>query len=40
MTLGNFSIGYQSFVAAERVVDEDMGNGEFSGLLGLAREYS
>lgn len=51
VTLGNFSIGYQSFgelavlrylvgandvVAAEKVVDEDMGGGNFSGLLGLA----
>ena len=38
VTLGNFSIGYQSFVAAEKVVDEEMGNGDFSGLLGLACE--
>ncbi|EIW67855.1 hypothetical protein TREMEDRAFT_39997 [Tremella mesenterica DSM 1558] len=36
MALGNFTIGYQAFVAAQTVTQEDLSGGAFSGVLGLA----
>ncbi|KAK4683562.1 hypothetical protein P7C73_g6681, partial [Tremellales sp. Uapishka_1] len=34
--IGGFGIGYQAFVSADDVENEDLGGGDFSGLLGLA----
>ncbi|KAL7418968.1 hypothetical protein Q5752_006652 [Cryptotrichosporon argae] len=34
--VGTFGIGYQAFVAADMVVDENLGGGNYSGVLGLA----
>ncbi|TXT07401.1 hypothetical protein VHUM_03121 [Vanrija humicola] len=36
VTLGTFSIGWQAFVAATTVYNEDLGGGNFEGLIGLA----
>lgn len=38
VTVGDFGIGYQAMVAADRVFNENLGIGNFTGLLGLARE--
>ncbi|WVQ80478.1 hypothetical protein IAT38_002583 [Cryptococcus sp. DSM 104549] len=34
--LGGFGIGYQAFIAATTVTDEDLKGGDFAGVLGLA----
>lgn len=36
VTFGSFSIGWQAFVAASTVYNEDLGGGNFGGLIGLA----
>ncbi|KAL1412088.1 hypothetical protein Q8F55_003085 [Vanrija albida] len=36
VTFGSFSIGWQAFVAASTVYNEDLGGGNFEGLIGLA----
>ncbi|WWC85607.1 uncharacterized protein L201_000471 [Kwoniella dendrophila CBS 6074] len=36
ISVGDFGIGYQAFIAAVDVTNEDLQSGEFSGVLGLA----
>lgn len=36
VTIGEFGIGYQAMVSAEEVSNENLGDGNFTGLLGLA----
>ncbi|WWC57905.1 uncharacterized protein I303_100440 [Kwoniella dejecticola CBS 10117] len=36
ITVGDFGIGYQAFIAATDVTNEDLSGGNFSGVLGLA----
>lgn len=38
VTVGEFGIGYQAMVSAEDVQNEYLGDGNFTGLLGLACE--
>lgn len=40
VTVGEFGIGYQAMVSADEVSNESLGNGNFTGLLGLACESS
>lgn len=39
VTVGDFGIGYQAMVSAVDVYNENLGTGNFTGLLGLACEF-